>query len=211
MTWPPGADVVVQEIWRDRVWAAKPMKVVRDDGDFVALWLPKGTRWKAPTLHPTLPWAEDRGTRLAECAGSGRWIHRDGEWDGSTLVLMREGDWHALWISWLDSGEQWGWYVNLQLPFRRTERGFATMDLMLDVVIDLDGTWRWKDEDELAVFVECGVFEPALAARVREEGLEVVRRFERDEPPFDEPWPEWRPHASWTLPELPSGWDVPCR
>ncbi len=38
----------------------------------------------------------------------------------NTLVLMREDDWHALWVSWLDDGAQWGWYVNLQQPYRRT-------------------------------------------------------------------------------------------
>ena len=46
--------------------------------------------------------------------------------------------------------EHWGWYVNLQLPFRRTELGFETMDLVLDLIVDPDGSWRWKeDEDEL--------------------------------------------------------------
>jgi protein associated with RNAse G/E len=39
-----------------------------------------------------------------------------------------------------------GWYVNLQCPFRRTEVGIEAMDLMLDVVVDPDGTWRWKDD-----------------------------------------------------------------
>jgi hypothetical protein len=138
-------------------------------------------------------------------------VFRDAEWDVSTLVLLREGDWHAVWVSWLDTGEQWGWYVNLQLPTRRTERGLETMDLMLDVTIDLDRTWRWKDDDELDTFVRRGVFDPALAERVREEGLRVARRAERNEPPFDGPWPDWRPDPSWTLPELPAGWDEPCR
>ncbi len=120
MTWSAGDAVVVQEVWRDRVWAAKPMRVVRDDGDCVALWFPKGTRWKAPTLHPTLP------------------------------------------------------------PGR-------------------------------GIFVERGVFDPVIAERVREEGLEVARRAERDEWPFDGRWADWRPDPSWPLPELARGWDAPCR
>ena len=46
-----------------------------------------------------------------------------------------------------------GWYVNLQKPFRRTARGFETMDLMLDLVVEVDRSWWWKDEDELETFV----------------------------------------------------------
>jgi len=124
---------------------------------------------------------------------------------------MRAGEWHALWTSWRPDGTHWGWYVNLQEPFRRTERGFATMDLALDVIIEVDRSWRWKDEDELEVFVERGVFDPGTAARIREEGLRIARRAERNEPPFNEAPPRWRPDPSWTLPELPEGWDEPCR
>jgi len=210
VTRSPGETIVLQEVWRDRVWAARPMRVVRDEGDFVALWMPRGTRWKAPTTPPTREHNGDRGMRLAECAALGDWVFRDTEWDVSILSLMREGDWHALRVSWLPSGEHFGWYVNLQEPFRRTELGFETMDLALDVVIEPDRTWRWKDEDELDVFVERGLFDRAIAERIRAEGLDVVSRAERDEPPFCEPWPEWRPDPSWGLPELPEDWDRLC-
>ena len=141
----------------------------------------------------------------------GDWVFADASWEVSTLVLMRERDWHAVWVSWLDSGEQWGWYVNLQRPFRRTKLGFETMDLALDVIVDLDRTWRWKDEDELEIFVERGVFDHELAERVRAEGLRVAERAERGEPPFSEPWADWRPDPSWSVPVLPRGWDEPCR
>lgn len=199
---------VVQEVWGGKVWAARPHRVVRDEGDFAVLWFPRGTRWKAPTTPPGRPREENRGERLATCALSGEWVFRDAVWDVDTLVLLRHGRWHAVWVSWLPSGEHWGWYVNLQRPFRRTEIGFETMDLVLDVIIDPDRSWRWKDEDELETWVRRGVVEPELAERIRAEGLEVVGRAERDEPPFSEPWPEWRPDPAWELPELPEGWNA---
>ena len=37
MTWSLGETVVVQEVWRDRVWAARPMTVVNDEEDFVVI------------------------------------------------------------------------------------------------------------------------------------------------------------------------------
>ncbi|MDQ3875624.1 MAG: DUF402 domain-containing protein [Actinomycetota bacterium] len=128
------------------------MTVVRDDGDFLALWFPKGTHWKAPTTPRTRPRAPTRAQRFVDSLTNGDWVYLDAEWDVWTLVLVREGDWHAVWVSWQDGWRPWGWYVNLQEPIRRTPHGVQTMDLMLDVLIG-DDTWRWKDEDEFAALV----------------------------------------------------------
>jgi hypothetical protein len=204
---PPGKTVVVQEVWRDRIWGARPMRVVDDAAERAALWLPRGTRWMAPIDDPSRGWEGDRGERLAACAASGTWTHRELVWDVDTLVLMEPGAWHAVWVSWLPSGEHWGWYVNLQRPFRRSAIGFETMDLALDVIVDPEGGWRWKDEDELDSFVAHGAFERDLPERLRAEALRVVARAERNEPPFSEPWPQWRPDPAWGLPTLPSGWE----
>jgi Protein of unknown function (DUF402) len=206
-----GATVVVQEIWKDAVWAARPMTVVQDEDDLVALWFPQGTRWKAPIPSPGWLREEERGARMVTCLERREWAFADSEWDVSTLVLMRPGDWHAVWVSWLDGNQHWGWYVNLQEPFRRTDKGYETMDLALDVVVELDRTWRWKDEGELDLFVERGVFGEALATRVRDEGLRVAQSAERNEWPFDAPWPDWRPDRSWGVPQLPEGWSERCR
>ena len=206
MSFAPGQPVLLQEVWEDRVWAARPMTFVFGEDDRVALWFPKGTIWKRPVPPPTHPPARDRGERLSRCLALGEWDFADTPWDVSTLVLMRPGDWHAVWVSWLDTGDQLGWYVNLQRPFEVIPRGFETMDLALDVVIATDRTWQWKDEDELATFVDTGVFDETLAKHLREEGLHVARRAERNEPPFSEPWPSWRPDPAWHAPALPHDW-----
>ena len=202
-----GETVVVHEVWRDRVWAARPMRVVRDDGEFVALWFPRGTRWMAPIDDPARDWDGDRGELLDACAASGSWTHRELKCVVETLQLLRAGDWHALRVSWLPDGEPWGWYVNLQEPFRRSATGFETMDLALDVLVEPDRSWRWKDEDELETFVARGVFGPELPPRLRDEGLRVATKAEWREAPFDEPWHDWRPDPAWELPALPAGWD----
>ena len=208
MSFVPGQTVLVQEVWQDRVWAARPMSFVFEDDGRVALWFPKGTIWKRPVPPHTHPPGRDRGERLGRCLALSEWEFADTAWDVSTLVLMREGDWHAVWVSWLDDGRQWGWYVNLQQPFTKTSKGFETMDLALDVTIENDRTWRWKDEDELDTFVAMGLFDDALAERLRAEGFRVARRAERDEPPFSEPWASWRPDPAWARPTVPDGWDV---
>lgn len=208
--WSPGETVVVQGVWRERVWAARPMIVLGDERDFVVCGFPEGTVWKRPTAK--VPRAdESRGVRLARCLSLGDWALEDAEWDVSTLVLVRSGDWHAVWVSWLDDGSQWGWYVNLQTPFTRTPLGLETMDLALDVLIENDWTWRWKDEDELATFVAAGVFDESLHGRLRAEGLRVVARAEAGEHPFDQDWAGARPDAGLGRPQLPEGWGLVCR
>jgi hypothetical protein len=185
------------------------MTVVEDAGDALVLWFPKGTMWKRPTTKASRA-HEPRGARFVRSLTSGEWVFEDAAWDVSTLVLVRAGDWHAVWVSWLDDGSQWGWYVNLQEPFRRTAVGLETMDLMLDVLIENDRTWRWKDEDELEAFVHAGVFDVALAELLRAEGLRVATRAERSEPPFDVSWASRRPEST-HRPVLPAGWDKLCR
>jgi hypothetical protein len=209
MTFAPGERVVVQEIWDDRVWAARPMVVARDADELTALWFPKGTLWKRPIPPLGSEPERDRGKRLARCLLAREWVFEDAAWDVSTLVLSRPQDWYAVWISWLDDGTQWGWYVNLQEPVRRTAAGFATMDLVLDVLVENDLTWRWKDEDELRTFVSLGVFDEPLADRLYVEGRRVAELAERIEPPFDGSWSGWRPDPSWPVPELSDDWDVP--
>jgi protein associated with RNAse G/E len=60
----------------------------------------------------------------------------------------RFGGWGGKAPTWTGPGRHLGWYVNLQCPYRRTPLGIEAMDLMLDIVVEPDMTWRWKDDDE---------------------------------------------------------------
>ena len=214
--WQAGETIVHQEVWGGRVWAARPLIVVEDAADRLLLWLPRGTTRKVPAPRPTSPDPERDPLALdGEASHRGvienllrrDWEHVDHEWDVSSLWMVRPGDWHAVWVSWLGSGAHLGWYVNFQRPFRRTAIGIEAMDLMLDIVVEPDLTWRWKDAAEFDEIVARGVFDASMAARVRDEAREVVRRIEGGGAPFGDPWPAWRPPGGWSLPILPDGWD----
>ena len=41
--------VLVQEVWEERVWAARPMRLVAKTEDGAVLWFPRGTGYRAPT------------------------------------------------------------------------------------------------------------------------------------------------------------------
>lgn len=209
MVWKPGDVVVHQEVWRDRVWAARPVVVVEDSPDRLLFWLPIGTVRKVPYTPPHRVDPGNRTARIIDLLERGDWIHVDHVWDVSCLWIIRPGDWHAVWISFLPTGQQFGWYVNLQRPVRRTAIGIESMDLALDVVATPDRVWSWKDDDEFEQILQRGIFAPDLGERVRSEALEVIDRLERNEPPFGEGWDRWRPDPAWPVPALPAGWDEP--
>jgi hypothetical protein len=211
--------IVHQEVWAERVWAARPMIVVEDAPSRLVLWLPQGTRRKVPAppadveslpthdqdRRPTE--ADHRG--VVENLSSGAWAHTDHIWDVSTLCILRPDAWHAVWVSWLASGKHLGWYVNLQRPYRRTRLGIEAMDLTLDIVVEPDLSWRWKDRDELDEIARRGIFDPDVVGRVEDEARVVIERIEAPTAPFTEPWPGWQPDPDWGIPLLPTGWDVP--
>jgi len=202
---------VHQAVWHGRVWAARPLTVVADEDDRLLLWMPYGTRRKIPVTPPHRPDPATLDERLLENLTRRDWIFGDQEWDVSCLWIVRPGDWFSIWVSWRPDGSHYGWYVNLQRPYRHTSIGIEAMDLMLDVVVEPDLSWRWKDAEQFDDLVARSVFDSETASTVRKAATSVIARVEARQPPFDEPWPSWRPDPSWRRPELVPGWDDPTR
>ncbi len=167
LVYEPGEGIVLREVWRGRVFEARPTTVVRDDPDQLILLLPGGARCGVPIG------ADGRELRLP-----------DRPW---RLEVRPRGDQSILsfaWPStpysvllWTAHDHRRVWYVNLQDPLTRTPIGFDTVDHALDVVIELDrSSWRWKDEEELAEAVSDGLFTAQEAADFRAWGLRAVDR-----------------------------------
>jgi protein associated with RNAse G/E len=206
--WAAGTTIVHQELWRDRVWAARPLVVIEDADDRLLLWLPKGTVRKVVTPPGRFD-PPSRKDRVIENLERCDWAYGEHTWDVSSLWILRPGDYHAVWVSWLGSGAHLGWYVNLQRPYRRAADGIEAMDLMLDVVVEPDLTWRWKDHDKFDEIVERGILDRVTEALVRKESAAMIRRIEARQQPFCDPWPSWRPDPRWGIPALPDDWDQP--
>jgi predicted RNA-binding protein associated with RNAse of E/G family len=60
--------------------------------------------------------------------------------------------------------------LNPQAPYTRTNIGIDTLDHELDIVVDLDGAWRFKDADLLETCVHHGRFSRAEADAITVEG-----------------------------------------
>ncbi len=108
-----------------------------------------------------------------------------GTWRDACLRVTRFGEAHSLWHFFGPDGFE-RWYVNLQAPLVPTELGFDTADHGLDLVVERDGSWRWKDEHHLAEAVGRGAYTPEQAAAVRAEGERVLAAW-----PFPTGWEDW--------------------
>jgi len=195
----PGDAALFRFVWPWRVFSALATTVVEHGPERTVLWIPEGTavRWPPGGPRITIP-------ELAE----GRWGYEARGWFGARLMISEPGDSYSIYVHWGRNGEFLGWYVNLEDPWRASPFGFDTTDHLLDVWVDPDRSWRWKDEDHLAEAVEIGLFTPGKADEIRRAGERAVERIEAWTSPFDEGWEEWRPDTRWTLPTIPEGWDL---
>ena len=204
MTFAPGTAVVLREILRGQVWAARAATIVADGDGLQMFYVPIGMRWRGPD-----PDAHDELIRTKSTATSWDLVERT--WAAThALSFAWPGAGHAVLHYWDEAWRPVSWYVNVQQPLRRFAAGFDTLDEDLDVVIEADrGSWRWKDEEDVALATELGLYEAGDLERFRREGARGRDRVLEREPPFDREWVDWRPDPSWAIPSLPAGWDDP--
>ncbi|MFD5774394.1 cytidylyl-2-hydroxypropylphosphonate hydrolase [Streptomyces fungicidicus] len=204
--WAPGAQI----LWRyrenggTRIHIARPVTVVRDDAELLAVWMAPGTECVKPVLADGTPvHQEPLGTRYTRP----RTVQRDRWFGTGVLKLVRPGEPWSVWLFWDPGWRFKNWYVNLEEPMARWAGGVDSEDHFLDISVHPDRGWHWRDEDEFAQAQRDGLMGPALAGRVREAGRAAVAAIEAWGPPFADGWENWRPDPSWTVPSLPRDWD----
>lgn len=182
-------DVVLREIRFGRVWRANACRLVEERDGAVVLWSPRGSvRW--------LP-LDGEGNEIRIPRPDWRLGERPTVWD--SLALLRPGARHSLWLFWTNDAFS-HWYVNFERHLGRSPIGLDYVDDKLDLVVDADGSWRLKDEDELEQAHAAGLLD---AAEVRREAERILA-----DPPWPTGWESWRADPAWPPPRFPGGWDV---
>jgi hypothetical protein len=189
----PGELIVRREVWHDEPKVGWAGIVVEDTPELLALYLPEGS---------PLGFADDF------FGAPHPWSNRD-RWHGhGVLQLQRPGEMHAVWVFWHGPEREFrGWYVNLQEPFRRSRFGFDTQDLELDVLVELDGSWRYKDDEKLESWVDRGRWTVEEVEAIRSEGARVAVELDSSRRWWGDEWARWTPDPLWLVPTLPADWD----
>ena len=204
--WAPGTPI----LWRyrenggARIHIARPVTVVRDDAELLAVWMAPGTECVKPVLADGTPvHREPLATRYTRP----RTVLRD-QWSGTgVLKLARPGEPWSVWLFWEPGWRFKNWYVNLEEPLVRWAGGVDSEDHFLDIAVQPDRVWEWLDEDEFAQAQRDGLMDAARAGRVREAGQAAIGVIDAWGSPFSDGWEHWRPDPSWTIPSLPQDWD----
>jgi protein associated with RNAse G/E len=168
-----------------------PQQVVEDRGEELRVLLTPGTRGLGPVLWIKSMRDNDPGARgqLLEAYARREWEMADWIWERNTrLAIMYTDRYFAIEPMWNERGEFHCWYVNFQLPFTRTAGGVDTSDLHLDLIVDPDHTYRWKDEDEYALAIRLGLVPGEWQQAVETARHQALGMVERRAGPFGEDW-----------------------
>ena len=171
----PGSTITVREVLHGQVWLHFPETVVADDGEVLATVQADG----CPLTFPEHPF------------GPHPWSHAD-VWSGPTVLKLRRTD--AAYSVWkfFDGAVFRHWYVNFEQPVLRRGDGVDVDDHQLDLVVEPDGTWHWKDVEDLAPALTAGRIDGSQLRAVLEAATDVVGLLERDER-WWAPWDDWSP------------------
>ncbi len=204
--WQAGDQIAVRSRVFDTWGIVAPMTVICDDEMALVVFGTVGASIKRLRLAsgdalPRVIRPEDVGELRMDLV--------DDVWTGTNRLFIfppaRAYCVHVIW-----SEPDWafqGWYVNLQSPIERFDAGIESEDLFLDIVVNPDRSWRWKDEDELVEAVLVGRLDADRARDIRAEGERVATMIDAGEWPFTPEAAMWRPEPEWPIPELPTGWD----
>jgi predicted RNA-binding protein associated with RNAse of E/G family len=205
MIWKPGEIISWRGIYRDRIWHAQTVIVVQDaPGETVVALLP-GTECMAP-----------EGYLQGKNSSQRRWNFKENYWQlekyswriNRLLLLLEPEKYYSIIYFWKqETNEFLCYYINFQLPFQRTHRGIDTLDLDLDLIINPDFSYEWKDVDDYQKAIENGVIFPEWVQGIEAAKQEIFEKLEKRQYPFDGSWLNWMPDTTWSPPKLPENWD----
>ncbi|MFD0021646.1 DUF402 domain-containing protein [Streptomyces sp. NPDC058382] len=211
-----GETVVRRDVYRSgRVWSAQALRVIDDSSEALVSACTPGAEAQWPAPYSRARSTGDRAMRIEafDAMATGEWELAPGRWQETELLLWKPpAAWfsiNAFYAPGSDDGKGRrlrNWYVNFERPNVRTEAGFDTFDLTVDLVItpDLAG-WEWKDEDEYAHVRRLGIVSDTEHRAVDAARAEVHAMLADRTGVFAdaERWAAWHWEPTWPTPRLP--------
>ena len=206
--WKSGDHVALRGVYNERVSYVQSAIVVQDQAEEVVLAVLPGAECCAPEgyidgKHGTLGhW--DRWEDYLR----GDWKMRRYSWHTNRLLILLQPDnYYASCYFWrAETNKFLCYYINFQLPFRRTGIGFDTLDLELDLIVEPTYDWRWKDLDDYQRGMEYGILLGDWVQEIEAAKQEIFVRLKERDYPFNGSWLHWLPDPGWSPPTLPENW-----
>jgi len=207
--WMPGEPVALRGIYKDRVWYMQSALVVHDTPQETALVILPGAECSAPKeyihgKHGESGYYDRWGNYLED-----RWNMEKYPWrTNRLLILLQPEKYYARMFFWEhSSGRFLCYYINFQLPFHRTAIGLDTLDLELDIVVEADHEWHWKDVENYHKGIDSGVIRGEWVEAIDAAKQEVFETLDHRLYPFDGSWLDWKPDPAWQPPGAMENWD----
>lgn len=208
MRFETGQTVVRRCVHNDgRIAAVESARVISDDDQGLLLWVAGGSTVVRRTTSDGAP---VRKMPLLEKMSIPTYL-TPSAWHGHGVLILTPPDVaHSLWWFFSEDRTFHGWYVNLEAPRGRWSGGYDMQDQALDLWVWPDGSWEWKDEDELAERTGHPLFWDADAVPgIRAEGERMIELARQRAFPFDGTYVDFTPDPSWTPSTLIAEWDRP--
>ena len=203
--WQAGDIIAWRGVYRNRIWHALPALVVKDTAQELAFAILPGA---ACMFEVTYPKGKKSGKR--------RWDFTDDDWQlaefswhtNRVLSVIEPEKCYSIMHFWdHKSAEFLGYYVNFQQPFTRSHCGVDSLDLDLDLIIDPDLSFKWKDEDDYQAAIDHGLISKQWINGIEDAKTEVFEKLEKRAYPFNGAWLDWKPDPQHSNLRLPANWD----
>jgi predicted RNA-binding protein associated with RNAse of E/G family len=203
--WKPGDVISWRGIYRERIWHVQPTILVRDSPTETVLTLLPGTECIAEETYP-------KGKKN----GQRRWYFVDHDWKlakytwntNRLLLIFEPQKYYSIILFWNHQNNDFlCYYVNFQLPFKRNLSAVDTLDLDIDLIINPDLSYEWKDIEDYQNAIAHGLILPEWSRGIETATDEIMARLEMRQYPFDGSWLDWKPDPAWQPPTLPQNWD----
>jgi protein associated with RNAse G/E len=137
------------------------------------------------------------------------WRLAEFTWHTHRLLMILEAEkYYSTNLFWnYERNEFAGYYINFQLPFKRNNCSIDTLDLDLDIDINPDLSFEWKDLEDYQKGIETGIILPEWVDEIEVAKTEILERLEKRLYPYDGAWLGWTPDPGWLAPTLPENWD----
>ena len=203
--WKLGDVISWRGIYRERIWHSQTVIVVKDTPEEIVLTLLPGTECIAPEGYLQGKDSEKRRWNFKEK----NWQVERYSWRTNRLLLLMEPErYYSIIFFWnQESNAFLCYYMNFQLPFQRSHCGIDTLDLDLDLIINPDFSYEWKDVRDYQKAIESGIIFPEWIQGIERGKQEIFDRLEKRQYPFDGTWLNWKPNPNWSPPKLPENWD----